>query len=289
MIHDPLIQHEQITHTYIKKSQSSSIILRWLKFITMYLVLTSGIFALLMGGLNFSAYSAMVTNWINPDLMIIRQGNIESALSNSSLSVHAADMTDSDSIEIITEKVALTDPDIIYARSYGSDHLLSGISPSVSDATFTVTPYENRIIIPRLGKNIPLVDVEHDAHAKFGEMQDVFMEELKKWVVRYPGTARPGETGNAFIFGHSSNYPWIQSDYNDVFALVDTLVNGDEIIVYYNQHKYVYRITDRATVEPGDTEVLSARDPNKKELSLMTCWPVGTALERYIIFAELVE
>jgi hypothetical protein len=133
-----------------------------------------------MGGLNFSAYSAMVTNWINPDLMIIRQGDIESALSNSSLSVHAADMTDSDSIEIITEKVALTDPDIIYARSYGSDHLLSGISPSVSDATFTVTPYENRIIIPRLGKNIPLVDVEHDAHAKFGEMQDVFMEELKK-------------------------------------------------------------------------------------------------------------
>lgn len=107
--------------------------------------------------------------------------------------------------------------------------------------------------------------------------------------MRYPGTARPGEVGNAFIFGHSSNYPWVQSQYNDVFALVATLVNGDEIIVYYNQHKYTYRITDRAIVEPGDTQVLSSRDPNKKELSLMTCWPVGTALERYIIFAELVE
>jgi hypothetical protein len=85
-----------------------------------------------------------------------------------------------DSLAAITEKVALTDPDIVYARSYGSDRLLSGISPSSSDATFDVTPYENRIIIPRLGKNIPLVDVEHDAHTKFGEMQDVFMEELKK-------------------------------------------------------------------------------------------------------------
>ena len=243
-----------------------------------------------MGLLNFSAYSAMVTNWVNPDLMATRQGDIESALSSSSIAVHAADLIGSqDSIETITAKVAISDPDIVYARSYDSDRLLSGITPSSSDATFSVTPYENRIIIPRLGKNIPLVDVEHDAGAKFGEMQDVFMEELKKGVVRYPGTAQPGEVGNTFIFGHSSNYPWVQSEYNDVFALIDTLVDGDEIIVYYNQQKYTYRITDRATVRPGDTRVLSARDPTKKELSIMTCWPIGTTLERYIIFAELVE
>jgi LPXTG-site transpeptidase (sortase) family protein len=120
-------------------------------------------------------------------------------------------------------------------------------------------------------------------------MQDVFMEELKKWVVRYPGTARPGEVWNAFIFGHSSNYPWVASEYNDVFALIDTLITWDEIVVYYDQAKYTYRITDRATVEPGDTQALSARDPSKKELSIMTCWPVGTTLERYIIFAELIE
>lgn len=115
------------------------------------------------------------------------------------------------------------------------------------------------------------------------------MEELKKGVVRYPGTARPGEVGNAFIFGHSSNYPWVISEYNDVFALLNTLETGDEVIVYYNQHKYTYKITDRSIVKPGDTKVLSARDPNKKEISLMTCWPVGTTLERYIIFGELIE
>ena len=288
MIHDPLLQYEQVAHTHMPKR--SNIVYRGLKFVSLYFVLTGGIFALLMWLLNFSAYSAMVTNWVNPDLMATRQGDIESALMSSSIAVHAADMGDlQDSIETITTKVAITDPDIVYARSYDSDRLLSGITPASADVTFSVTPYENRIIIPRLGKNIPLVDVEHDADAKFGEMQDVFMEELKKWVVRYPGTARPGEVGNAFIFGHSSNYPWIASEYNDVFALVDTLIDGDKIIVYYNQHKYTYRITDRATVRPGDTRVLSSRDPNKKELSIMTCWPIGTTLERYIIFAELVE
>lgn len=107
--------------------------------------------------------------------------------------------------------------------------------------------------------------------------------------MRYPGTARPGEAGNAFIFGHSSNYPWVISEYNDVFALLNTLSTGDDIVVYYDQKKYTYRITDRAIVDPGDTKVLSARDPKKKEISLMTCWPVGTTLERYIIFGELVQ
>lgn len=95
--------------------------------------------------------------------------------------------------------------------------------------------------------------------------------------------------GNAFIFGHSSNYPWVKSDYNDIFALLDNLETGDEIIVYYNQKKYTYLVTDRAVVKPGDVKTLESRDPNKKELSLMTCWPIGTTLERLIIFAELQE
>jgi LPXTG-site transpeptidase (sortase) family protein len=74
-----------------------------------------------------------------------------------------------------------------------------------------------------------------------------------------------------------------------VFALLDNLEDGDDIIVFYNQKRYTYKVTDRATVKPGDVKVLESRDPSKKELSLMTCWPVGTTLERLIIFAELQE
>lgn len=108
-------------------------------------------------------------------------------------------------------------------------------------------------------------------------------------MVRYPGTAEPGQVGNAFIFGHSSNYPWVQSEYNEVFALLDQLQKDDEIIIYYQQKKYTYLVSDRITVKPGDVKALEARDPTKKELSLMTCWPIGTTLERMIIFAELKE
>ena len=112
--------------------------------------------------------------------MMTRQDDMEQALMNSSIAVHASDMTDSqNSLQTVTEQISMTDPDIIYARSYKSDRLLSGISRS-SSANFSVTPYENRIIIPKLGKNIPLVDVDHNVNAKYGEMQNIFMEELKK-------------------------------------------------------------------------------------------------------------
>ena len=97
------------------------------------------------------------------------------------MAVHAMDTVDSrDSLEAVTEKIVVTDPEIVYARSYESDRLLSGVPRTSLSANFAITPYENRIIIPKLGKNIPLVDVEHDSNAIYTEMQDIFMEELKK-------------------------------------------------------------------------------------------------------------
>jgi sortase (surface protein transpeptidase) len=156
-----------------------------------------------------------------------------------------------ESSEVLTERVASIAPGLVYSRTYDPDRLLSTVDmDSAARATFAVTPYENRIIIPKIGKNIPLVDVDHDAGVSYTQMHEIFMEELKKGVVRYPGTAKPGEVGNAFVFGHSSNYPWIKSEYNDIFALLDNLATGDEIIVFYDQQKYVYHVTDRATVKP---------------------------------------
>lgn len=147
-----------------------------------------------------------------------------------------------------------------------------------------ITPYENRIVIPKIGKNIPLVDITHTQVSGEDELNDIFMEELEKGVVRYPGSAKPGHEGNSFIFGHSSNFPWIKGAYNDVFALLDKLVADDEIIVYYGQEKFVYKITQKNVIKPGDVSVLKKNTPvGAKEISLMTCWPIGTTLNRLIV------
>ena len=159
MTHDPLLQYEQVDHTHTHIVRKRSKTYRVFKFSALYIIMTTCVFSVFMGVLNFSAYSAII---------------------GSSIAVHAADMTDSqNSLQTVTEQISMTDPEVIYSRSYKSDRLLSGISRS-SAASFNVTPYENRIIIPKLGKNIPLVDVNHDVNAKYGEMHNIFMEELKK-------------------------------------------------------------------------------------------------------------
>lgn len=289
---DPLFEYEQ-KHIHHTRPWVLTLILRGAKFLVVYLLLSGTIFSILLGALNFGAYSARILDWIDPDKLMSLQEDLSSAISRSSIEVHA-DTTEQakqllESREVITDRIADIAPALVYSRTYAPDNLLGNLSRESSSATFDVAPYENRIIIPRIGKNIPLVDVDHDVGVSYTQMHEIFMEELKKGVVRYPGTAEPGQVGNAFIFGHSSNYPWIKSDYNDIFALLDNLETGDEITVYYNQKKYTYIVTDRAIVKPGDVKTLESRDPNKKELSLMTCWPVGTTLERIIVFAELQE
>ncbi len=288
-LHDPLLALEM---SHRKKRSFFSSMGRTLRFLSAYFALTGTIFLVLLGALNYSAYSSRVMNWVNPDMLLSARDEVAKIISSSSVEVHASEANAVEAREdlaTVTEKILATEPQIIYSRNYAPKELMAPLANSEEKTTFRVTPYENRIIIPRIGKNIPLINVSINSGASFDTMHEVFMEELKKGIVRYPGTAEPGQVGNAFIFGHSSNYPWIKSEYNDVFALLDTLENGDEITVYYNQKKYVYTVTDRATVKPGDVKTLESRDHTKKELSLMTCWPVGTTLERIIIFAELDE
>lgn len=103
-------------------------------------------------------------------------------------------------------------------------------------------------------------------------------------MIRYPGTARPGEKGNVFITGHSSYYLWAPGAYKDVFALLPNVEVGDTVTVYYNQRQFVYEIQEKKTVKPTEVDVL--RQGEDKRLTLMTCVPVGTNLNRLILVAK---
>lgn len=239
---------------------------------------------------NFSAYSTFVWNWISPESASANSAAVAEGLIKSKITAHAAE-EGTGAIEEVEEaevlKRHLEESQVIIKENLLSPKKLVPTKPQIN-VDFDIVPYENRIIVPKIGKNIPLVDVELSKNVDFDHMENIFMKELEKGVIRYPGTARPGENGNAFVFGHSSNFPWMKGAYNQVFALLDKLTYGDEVIVYYNQKKYVYVIREKKIVKPGDVKVLN-RDPERKELSLMTCWPLGTTLKRMIVFAELKE
>lgn len=157
---------------------------RLFKFFTLYIILSGTIFSVLVGILNFSAYSARVLNWIDPDALLSLKSDIQSVLSSSTIEVHASEEETEariESLDTLEGKVALTDPSLIYSRSYSPSRLLGNISPNgIVTPKFEVVPYEDRILIPRLGKNIPLIDVYHDQDADYLKMHEIFMEELRK-------------------------------------------------------------------------------------------------------------
>lgn len=140
----------------------------------------------------------------------------------------------------------------------------------------------DRLVIPRLGIAAPIVYAEE-------ESERVFQEALQKGVVHYPGAARIGERGNAYIFGHSSDYVWAKGDYKSVFALLPEIKAGDEIFASDKGGAvFAYRVIETKIASPDDLSVLGDFGGERKLLTLQTSYPLGTALRRFIVLAELI-
>lgn len=97
---------------------------------------------------------------------------------------------------------------------------------------FNTLPPTNRLIIPDLNINVPLVDIP----AKGGEdfSQGNFDEELMQGVVKYPTTPTPGSQGNALLFGHSSTEWRKHNEYGFVFRNLPKLKAGQRFQVLWN-------------------------------------------------------
>lgn len=159
----------------------------------------------------------------------------------------------------------------------------------IPDLNLEIAPLDNRIIIPRINQNIPIVRVssesliKHDWSALEAEIQSA----LREGVVHYPGTSLPGQAGNTVITGHSSYFPWDPGRFKDVFALLHDVEIGDRIVVYYKQTKYIYEVDNIKVVKPEEIDVLK-QSPDEK-LTLITCTPVGTNLKRLVVTAKPIS
>ncbi len=153
-----------------------------------------------------------------------------------------------------------------------------------------VGPPDDRMIIPKLGLNVPLEQPSTAALLRqdWPQVETDIQDALKNGVVHYPGTARPGQAGNFFVTGHSSYYPWESGEYKTVFARLGELQVGDEYWVYYGGDKHRYVVRWKKEVSPSDVSVLD--QPAEARMgTLMTCTPVGTTLRRLIVRAEEVD
>jgi len=169
------------------------------------------------------------------------------------------------------------------------DQTPEGFKKDIPDFNMEIAPPDNRLIIPRIDQNIPVVKVSSEALIKkdWNALEKDMQKALKDGVVHYPGTSLPGQTGNIVITGHSSYFPWDPGRFKDVFALLHKVIKGDRIVMYWNQKKYLYEVTDIKVVSPSNIEVLK-QTPNE-QLTLITCTPVGTNLKRLIVVATPVK
>jgi sortase A len=133
------------------------------------------------------------------------------------------------------------------------------------------------IRIPRLGKKFRYVIIE-----------GVSVADLRKGPGHYPGTAMPGQIGNFVVSGHRTTYL-------APFNKLGELHEGDKIFIDTRTSQFVYTVTAKKIVRPGDVSVAAPvpehprANPTKRLITLTTCNPKYSAAQRLIIFGRLVS
>lgn len=153
-------------------------------------------------------------------------------------------------------------------------------SPSNSSSSNSTSISDNTIKIDRIGIAAPITwDVVNSAN--------VTAKALENGTIHLAGTAHPGEIGNVFITGHSSNYLWAPGKYKTVFAILNNIVVGDRIYLKYQNKQFSYKVTGTRVVKPTDLSVLA--QGKDSILSVVTCTPVGTSINRLVVTAQQVS
>lgn len=240
-----------------------------------FVITTALIFGVIQVSINFPAYKQQYDYFREKQLAIKDPQkeilkNLQKTPTNTSISTtQVAEAANSNSVE---ESFATRQEVINYTN-------------------FELAPSDNRVVIGKIGKNVPVVTVPDTKliNGDYAGLEKDIQAALLKGIVHYPGTVNPGEIGNTFFTGHSSNYVWVKGDYNNVFALLNEMVVGDKVTTYWEGQKYIYQVYDIKTVSPTETWVLQqSGNEYPSIMTLMTCTPVGTSLNRLIIRSKQI-
>lgn len=163
-------------------------------------------------------------------------------------------------------------------------------TPIIIDPHSTVAGPENKVIIPKINVEIPVIyDSQPVLAAKTSkELEAGIQKTLEDGVVHYPRTPNPGELGNVPIVGHSSNNIFNQGKYKFAFVLLSKLEKGDTFYLTYDRVRYTYKIYDKKVVGPDEVGVLQAQS-KASTATLITCDPPGTSINRLVVIGEQIN
>ena len=153
----------------------------------------------------------------------------------------------------------------------------------LNQTTQVITPVDIQfgIVIPKISANSKIVaNVDASSY-------DEYIQALQHGVAHALGTAFPGDNGHIYLFAHSTDNILSVGTYNAVFYLLYKLEPNDEVLLFYQGQKHRYKVTSKRVVNPNEVHYLT-RSSAEEFLTLQTCWPPGTTLQRLLVFAQPV-
>lgn len=150
---------------------------------------------------------------------------------------------------------------------------------------------ENQIVPVSTGYGIVIEKINANARivpAVNPGIEREYVSALTQGVAEALGSTPPGKPGNLYLFSHSTDAPWNIVRFNAIFYLLRELEAGDRVIIFYQNKRYDYIVFDKKVVAPTEISYLTNRY-NEPVLTLQTCDPPGTLLNRLIVRAKLVN
>lgn len=179
--------------------------------------------------------------------------------------VKAAEIEDSPLLETTTTNQATT--------TTATTTTTTAPEPVALPAAPPKDPYE-KVPIVQIGVIwIPKLNLAHPIY------EGVSLTVIDHGPGHWPGSAMPGQTGNAVFPGHRVTH-------SHPFLDLDKLAPGDQIIFQMPEADYVYEMRTQSIVAPTDMWVVDPT-PNPT-VTLIACHPKHSARQRIVIKGDLV-
>jgi len=155
-----------------------------------------------------------------------------------------------------------------------------GLVGKLTESEELIVPVDPKfsIVIPKIAANSAVIPNVNTAN------YDEYIKALSQGVAHAQGTAFPGDNAHIYLFAHSTDNILNVGTYNAVFYLLYKLEKNDEIYLFYHGKKFSYKVIGKRVVKPTEIHYLT-RSSADEFLTLQTCWPPGTTLQRMLVFA----
>ena len=143
------------------------------------------------------------------------------------------------------------------------------LASSVGASVESSLPKENRIVIPSIQVNEPIIESSSINAIKDGGT----------W--RRPKSSDPTRGGNTVIVGHR-----FYGNNVSTFYHLDKVLSGQKLAVYWQGVEYMYEVVETKVVEADQVQIESPTADAR--LTLYTCTPIWTAKQRLVVIAKPV-